>query len=43
MTIFHTVLFTVAAAAALANCCVELRRCLMMLQQNSYRPERYRK
>ena len=43
MTIIHTVLFTVAAAAALANCCVELRRCLMMLQQNSYRPERYRK
>ncbi len=43
MTIFHTVLFTVAAVAALANCCVELRRCLMMLQQNSYRPERYRK
>ncbi len=37
------VLFLIIALFALANMLLEYKRDLMMMQQNSYRPERYRK
>lgn len=37
------ILYVAAALLAIFNLSVELRRCLMMFQQNSYRPERYRR
>lgn len=37
----HLAIYITAALAAIFNLSVELRRCLMMFQQNSYRPERY--
>ncbi|MBD5233707.1 MAG: UDP-N-acetylmuramoyl-tripeptide--D-alanyl-D-alanine ligase [Bacteroidales bacterium] len=36
------IIFCVSLALLIFNLGVELRRCLMMFQQNSYRPERYR-
>lgn len=41
MNLFISILSSVSAIGALALLFAELRRCLMMLQQNSYRPERY--
>ena len=38
-----TILYTVAALLGLGNLAVELRRDLMMFQQNSYRADRYRR
>lgn len=38
-----TILYTVATLLGLGNLAVELRRDLMMFQQNSYRAERYRR
>ena len=38
-----TALTAIAAALLSALCCMELKRDLMMYQQNSYRPERYRR
>ncbi len=37
------IIFCVSVVLLLFNLGVELRRCLMMFQQNSYRPERYRR
>lgn len=38
----YSIIITVIAVIALCcNICIELKRCLMMFQQNSYRPERY--
>ncbi len=37
------ILYAVVACLAVFNLSVELRRCLMMFQQNSYRAERYRR
>lgn len=36
-------IISIVTALSIFNLAVELRRCLMMLQQNSYRPERYRR
>ncbi|MCH5245214.1 MAG: UDP-N-acetylmuramoyl-tripeptide--D-alanyl-D-alanine ligase [Muribaculaceae bacterium] len=43
MTTILTILYSVIALVAIINICVELKRDLMMLQQNSYRNERYTK
>ncbi|MDE6207358.1 MAG: UDP-N-acetylmuramoyl-tripeptide--D-alanyl-D-alanine ligase [Muribaculaceae bacterium] len=36
-------LYILVALAGIANLCLELKRDLMMFQQNSYRPDRYRR
>lgn len=41
MTLPYIILCAVAALAAMANLVAEYSRVLMMMQQNSYRPERY--
>lgn len=41
MFTLHSVLFIVVALVAAANLLAELSRDLMMMQQNSYRTERY--
>lgn len=40
---FNILIPCIAAVALAANLLAELKRCLMMMQQNSYRPERYGK
>lgn len=41
MTISFLIIGLVAVVAAIANIVAEYSRVLMMMQQNSYRPERY--
>ena len=43
MNIMVLAIYILVILAVLFNLGVELRRCLMMFQQNSYRAERYRR
>lgn len=43
MELLQIILYGMVGATMLGTLCLELRRCLTMLQQNSYRPERYQR